>query len=94
VKPNLFSDLLKGYSPEIKQWWDNYGPSNWGAASEDTSAVVALDDLQEMAGENGNDYHTWPGGLGAVSKKLSEMLLEKFSSQMRLSATIVAVVPQ
>jgi protoporphyrinogen oxidase len=89
-----FSDLLKGYSPEVKQWWDNYGPSNWGAASEDTSAVVALDDLQEMAGENGNDYYTWPGGLGAVSKKLSEMLLEKSSSQMHLGTTIVAVVPQ
>jgi protoporphyrinogen oxidase len=88
-----FSDLLKGYPDEIKQWWDNYGPSNWGAASEETAASVALDDFREMAGENGNDYYTWPGGLGAVTKRLSEMLQQKFSSQMRLGATTVAVVP-
>jgi protoporphyrinogen oxidase len=89
-----FSDLLKGYPDEIKQWWDNYGPSNWGAASDETATSVALDDFREMAGESGNDYYTWPGGLGAVTKKLSEMLQKKFSSQMRLGATIVSVVPE
>ena len=89
-----FSDFIKGYPDEIKQWWDNYGPSNWGAASDETAASVALDDFQEMAGENGNDYYTWPGGLGAVTKKLSEMLQQKFSSQMRLGATTVAVVQE
>jgi protoporphyrinogen oxidase len=89
-----FSDFIKGYPDEIKQWWDNYGPSNWGAASEETAASVALDDFQEMAGENGNDYYTWPGGLGAVTKRLSEVLQQKFSSQMRLRATTVAVVPE
>ena len=89
-----FSDFIKGYPDKIKQWWDNYGPSNWGAASDETAASVALDDFQEMAGENGNDYYTWPGGLGAVTKKLSEMLQQKFSSQMRLAATTVAVVQE
>jgi protoporphyrinogen oxidase len=89
-----FSDFIKGYPDEIKQWWDNYGPSNWGAASEETAASVALDDFQGMAGENGTDYYTWPGGLGAVTKKLSEMLQQKFSSQMRLGATTVAVVQE
>ncbi len=89
-----FSDFIKGYPDEIKQWWDNYGPSNWGAASEETAAAVALGDFQEMAGENGNDYYTWPGGLGAITKKLSEMLQQKFSSQMRLGATTVAVVQE
>lgn len=89
-----FSDLLKWYPDEIKQWWDNYGPSNWGAVSEETSAVVALGDLREMAGENGSDYYTWPGGLGAVTKKLAEILQQTSSSQMRAGATIVAVVQE
>jgi protoporphyrinogen oxidase len=88
-----FSDLIKGYPDEIKQWWDNYGPSNWGAVSEETAASVALDDLHELAGENGSDFYTWPGGLGAITKKLSELLLAQVASQMRASATIVAVVP-
>jgi protoporphyrinogen oxidase len=89
-----FSDLFKGYPDEIKQWWDNYGPSNWGATSDETAAALAIDDFHEMAGENGTDYYTWPGGLGALTRKLSETLQQKSSSQMRLSATIVAVVPE
>ena len=27
-----FSDFLKDYPEELKQWWDNFGPSNWGAS--------------------------------------------------------------
>ncbi len=72
-----FSDLIKGYPDEIKQWWDNYGPSNWGATSDETTAALAVEDFQELAGENGNDYYTWPGGLGAITKRLSEILLQK-----------------
>ena len=89
-----FSDFLKGYPDEIKQWWDNYGPSNWGAASEETAASVALDDFQELAGESGNDYYTWPGGLGAITKKLAEILQLYSPSHMRAGTTIVAVVPE
>jgi protoporphyrinogen oxidase len=89
-----FSDLIKGYPDEIKQWWDNYGPSNWGAASAETAATVALGDFEEMAGENGNDYYTWPGGLGAVTKKLAGILQLQFPSQLRAGATTVAVVPE
>jgi oxygen-dependent protoporphyrinogen oxidase len=89
-----FSDLIKGYPDEIKQWWDNYGPSNWGATSDETAASLALDDFQELTGENGTDYFTWPGGLGAITKKLSEILQPTSSSHMRLNTTIVAVVPE
>ncbi len=89
-----FSDLIKGYPDEIKQWWDNYGPSNWGATSEETAASLALDDFQELAGENGNDYYTWPGGLGAITRKLSEILRKQVPDRLRAGATIVAVVPE
>ena len=80
-----FSDLMKGYPAEIKQWWDTYGPSNWGATSDETAASQALDDFQELAGESGTDYYTWPGGLGAITKKLAEILQQKSSRQMRLA---------
>src|ERR1700691_3784774 len=43
-----FSDFMKAYPQELTQWWDAYGPSNWGATSEDTAAVVAIEALQEM----------------------------------------------
>src|SRR5271168_3185144 len=42
-----FTDFLKGYPAELKQWWDCFGPSNWGAASEDTAAGLAVENLQE-----------------------------------------------
>ena len=65
-----FSDFLKDYPGELKEWWDGYGPSNWGAASEDTAAAVAIEALQEMSGESrSDDRYTWPGGLGAITEK-------------------------
>jgi oxygen-dependent protoporphyrinogen oxidase len=89
-----FSDFLKGYPDELKQWWDNFGPSNWGAASEGTAAAVAIEALQEMGGESRtDDRYTWPGGLGAITKKLADILQPKYKDRMQAGATIVAVVP-
>jgi oxygen-dependent protoporphyrinogen oxidase len=88
-----FSDFLKGYPAELRQWWDNYGPSNWGAASEETAAALGIFALQEMAGESRtDDRYTWPGGLGAITKKLAEMLQPKYKDRMQTGATTVAVV--
>lgn len=89
-----FTNFMKGYPDEIKQWWDTYGPSNWGAASADTAAALGISTLQEMAVENRVDErYTWPGGLGTISKRLSEILLSKFADRMHNSATTIAVVP-
>ena len=88
-----FSDFLKGYPGELKQWWDNYGPSNWGAASDETAAALGIFALQEMAGESrADDRYTWPGGLGAITKKLAEILQPKYKDRMQAGATTVAVV--
>ena len=88
-----FSDFMKGYPAEVKQWWDNYGPSNWGAATEDTAAALGIDDMQLIGGDTVPDFYTWPGGLGAITKKLGEILQPKFADQMLTGATTVAVVP-
>ena len=89
-----FSDLLKPYAEEVKQWWDAYGPSNWGATSEDTAAALAIQELQEFAGDNRKDIrYTWPGGNGAITRRLVEILQAKSAAQMSSGATIVAVVP-
>ena len=67
------SDFLKGYPDEVKLWWDTYCPSNWGGASEDTAAAIGIYELQSLAGDKRkDDRYTWPGGLGAITKKLSE----------------------
>jgi protoporphyrinogen oxidase len=89
-----FSDFMKGYPPELKQWWDAYGPSNYGAESDDAAANVGILELQSMADESHADNrYTWPGGLGAISKKLQDILEAKDKGRMQAGATIVAVVP-
>jgi len=85
---------LKDYPPEVAEWWDSYGLSNWGAKSADTSALVAANDLQEIAGDEPDARVTLPGGNGALSQKLSEILHAKFAEQMLTSATTIAVEPQ
>ncbi|HXM42386.1 MAG TPA: FAD-dependent oxidoreductase [Bryobacteraceae bacterium] len=85
------TDLLKDYAPELKAWWDTYGPSNWGATAADTSALVGLGDFQDFAGDDPDDRVTFPGGLGAISRKLAERLHASHSDRMLAGATTVAV---
>src|SRR5262249_19028413 len=69
-----FSDFMKGYPAELKQWWDNYGRSNWGAESDETAAAMGVLEIRDTIGQNRIERFTWPGGLGALSKKLAEIL--------------------
>jgi protoporphyrinogen oxidase len=90
-----FSNFMKGYPDEIKQWWDNYGPSNWGATTEETAAAIGIFELQYISGEKRkDDRYTWPGGLGAITRKIAEIIEPQFSQRMHLGATTIAVVPE
>jgi monoamine oxidase len=89
-----FSKFTEGYAPEVKIWWDNYGPSNWGATAGETAALVAIRDMQGMAAPNRKDDRTTlPGGLGAINQRLVEMMAPH-KERMLLNAATVAVVPQ
>ena len=90
-----FANFVKSYPEEIKQWWDNYGPSNWGATSEETAAAIGIFELQYISGEKRkDDRYTWPGGLGAITKKLAEVIEPNFSEHMQLGCTTVSVVQE
>jgi monoamine oxidase len=89
-----FADFLKPYPEEVKLWWDTYGPSNWGAASEDTAAAIGIYEVHEIAGEQRRDDRcTWAGGLGAITKQLAAQLQPEFPDRMQAGATTIAVVP-
>ncbi len=88
------SDFLKGYPEELTRWWDAYGASNYGAICSDAATGVAVSEMQSMNLETSHDdRYTWPGGLGALTRKLSELLLPQFAAQMIAGATTVSVVP-
>jgi protoporphyrinogen oxidase len=90
-----FSTLMKEYPPEVKQWWDTYGPSNWGAVSEETAAASAIGEVQYLAGDKRRDVrYTWPGGNGTISQRLTEILQPKFAERMQAGATTVSVVTE
>jgi len=90
-----FADFMKNYAGEIKQWWDTYGPSNWGATSDQTNAALAIAELQEMVDSKSFGQPLYMAGrLGAITKKLAEILQAKYNDRMQAGATIVAVVPE
>ena len=89
-----FSSFMGVYAAEVKLWWDTFGPSNWGATSNDTAATMGIEALQyAVLSSRSDNRHTFPGGLGAITKKLAETLQPVYGERMQANATIVAVVP-
>jgi monoamine oxidase len=87
------TDVLKSYPPELTQWWDAYGPSNWGAKTQDTAALCVVEDLHFNAGEEKDVRVTLPGGNGALAHALATSLAAKHGDRMLGDATIVTVEP-
>jgi protoporphyrinogen/coproporphyrinogen III oxidase len=88
------SKYTAGHGPELQAWWDRFGSSNWGARADESAAILGIYEVQNAAGANRkDDRFTWPGGLGAINKKLTE-IMQPHSDRMQLDAATVAVVPQ
>src|SRR5215469_5374306 len=88
-----FTKYLRAYAPEIAKLWDAYGPSNWGAFSEDTSALIGIADSQNLIEGLDDQRVILPGGLGCITQKLVEVLKPQHGERMLRDATVVAVVP-
>lgn len=89
-----FSKYTVGYAPEVKAWWDNYGPSNWGAECGETAAGVAIEEMHSIAGPDRKDTRTTlPGGLGAINQRLAQ-IMAPHAERMLLNSPTVAVVQQ
>lgn len=85
-----FAELLKPYGPELKAWYDNFGPNNWGADTENTSAYIGADTVNWGFGVN-RERWTWPGGLGRISLALEAALEKSGRDRIRKRATVVRV---
>jgi monoamine oxidase len=89
------AQFLGEYPPELTTWWDGFGRSNWGGAAAETSALIGIGTLQEIAREGAPDRRvTFAGGLGAITKRLAAILVQSHADRMHLDATTVAVAPE
>ncbi len=86
-----FSTFTGSYAPEVQQWWDGFGLSNWGAATEDSSAFVGLSNAQDLISGGDNRRVILPGGLGCITRKLVEILQPKYKARMLDDAAVVGV---
>jgi len=86
-----FTDFTGGYAPEVAKWWDAYGPSNWGAFTEDTTSFIGLFDAQYLIKGEDSTRVILPGGLGCITHKLVEVLKAKFADRMLGNATVVSI---
>lgn len=86
-----FSDVTSAYAPEVAKWWDGYGPSNWGAVTQDTTAFIGVFDAQYLIKGEDNTRCILPGGLGCISYKLVEVLKPNNADRMLSGATVVSV---
>ena len=86
------SQFTSGYAPEIKQWWDIFGLSNWGATTPDTSAYVGLYNAQDLLIGGDGKRAILPGGLGCITHKLVEVLLPKYNERMLGDSAVISVV--
>jgi monoamine oxidase len=88
-----FSKFTSAYAPEVGKLWDAYGPSNWGALTEDTSAFIGIMDARYLIEGLDDQRVILPGGLGCISHKLGEVLKPQYADLLLSDATVVAVVP-
>jgi hypothetical protein len=88
-----FSKYLEPYAPEVTKLQNAYGPSNWGAWAEETSAFIGLLDSQLLVQGLDDSRVILPGGLGCITYKLVEVLKPQNAERMLSDATVVSVVP-
>jgi len=88
-----FTEITGAYAPEVTKWWDAYGPSNWGALTQDTTAFIGVSDAHYLIKGEDSTRVILPGGLGCISHKLVEVMKPKYGEHMLGGATVVSVVP-
>ena len=86
-----FSYILASYTPELTKWWNAFGPSNWGATAEDTSAFIGLFDAYYLFTGADDQRVILPGGLGCITHKLVEVLKPQYTDRLLSDATVVSV---
>jgi len=87
-----FSDFLRPYPAELRQFWDRFGASNWGASTEHTSARLGLSAYAWLSGEE--KRLSYPGGLGVAASALARHLELQLPGRIWTSTFTHHVAPE
>lgn len=85
-----FAELLQGYDPLLAKFWDRFGPSNWGAVTQDTSGYTGAQAYQ-WAGGADDPRWTFPGGMAGGAQALADHLKPKLGDRMQSGAAVYAI---
>jgi len=81
-----FHEFLSKFQPEVRKFWDRFGESNWGGATEHTSARLGIQAYGWLSGDE--NRLTYPGGLGVAAEALARHLMQRSPGQMRGSTFV------
>ncbi len=85
-----FLDVLKDYPREVHDFFDSFGPNNWGARVQDTSAYIGIQSAQWLGGlEPGR--RTGLEGFGAITRAFGEKTRAAGGDRLLTGATVVRV---
>lgn len=85
-----FASLLEPYAPEVTQFWDRFGPSNWGGDAASTSGYIGCE-AYTWAGGADDPRWTFPGGLSGGAQQLAERLGPILGDRLKPAAPVYRV---
>jgi phytoene dehydrogenase-like protein len=85
-----FADVLAGFHQLVTRFWDRFGPSNWGAAAAETSALVGCE-AYTWAGGTDDPRWTFPGGLAGAARALEARLRGVLGDRLRTGCAVYRV---
>ena len=85
-----FSEILKPYDPVLTQFWDRFGPSNWGGVAAETSGAVGAW-AYAWAGGADDPRWTFPGGMAGGARALADWLKPKIGERLVTGAAVYRV---
>jgi hypothetical protein len=85
-----FDEILKDYPREVRNFFDSYGPNNWGARVQDTSAYIGIQSAGWLGGLEAGRF-TGEQGFGPVTRALGARVAAAGGDRVLAGATVVRV---
>ncbi|HYV86060.1 MAG TPA: FAD-dependent oxidoreductase [Patescibacteria group bacterium] len=85
-----FAEILKAYPPELRAFFDSFGPNSWAARVEDTSAYVGIQAAQWAGGLEPARY-TGEQGFGLLTRALGERVKAAGAERLLTGRTVIQI---